>query len=76
MYGSEVWGVYDKNDYSSWEKDIIERTHIYFCKLYLGINKQCPNIACRNELGSLSLKEKLDINIKKILVTPEKLTRG
>ena len=27
MYGSEVWGVYDKNDYNSWEKDIIERTH-------------------------------------------------
>ena len=65
MYGSEVWGVYEKNDYHSWEKDIIERTHIHFCKLYLGVNKQCPNIACRNELGRLPIKGIIDINVIK-----------
>ena len=73
MYGSEVWGVYDKNDYNTWEKDIIERTHVYFCKLFLGVNKQCPNVACRNELGRLSLKAKIDINIIKFWLHLESL---
>ena len=31
----------------------------------LGVNKQCPNVACRNELGRLSLKELADLNILK-----------
>ena len=73
MYGLEVWVVYDKNDYNSWEKDIIERTHIHFCKLYLGVNKQCPNIACRNELGRLPIKGKIDINIIKFWLHLESL---
>ena len=30
-YGSEVWGSYDKGDFNSWEKDIIEKTHVFFC---------------------------------------------
>ena len=48
-YGSEVWGGgggggrgeggYDKDDFSSWEKDIIEKTHVFFCKQFLGVNK-------------------------------------
>jgi len=25
MYSSEVWRIYDKDDYNSWEKDIIEK---------------------------------------------------
>ena len=49
MYGSEVWSIYDDNDYNSWENDIIEKTQIRFCKKVLGVNKQCPNVACRNE---------------------------
>ena len=28
LYGSEVWSIYDKDDYNSWEKDITEKTHI------------------------------------------------
>ena len=50
LYGSEIWGVYDKDDFNSWEKDVTERTHIFLCKQSLGVNKQCPNVAARNEL--------------------------
>ena len=58
MYGSEFWSIYDKDDYNSWENDIIiEETQIQFCKQVLGVNKQCPNVACRNELWRLPLKE-------------------
>ena len=65
LYGSEVWSIYDKDDTNPWEKDIIEKTHIYFCKQVLGVNKQCPNVACRNELGRLPLKELTDLNVIK-----------
>ena len=46
-YGSEVWGIYDKDDFTNWAKDI-EKTHIFLCKRSLGVNKQCPNVAARN----------------------------
>jgi len=39
MYGSEVWNIYNKDYYNSWEKDIIETTHLYFCKQDLGVKK-------------------------------------
>ena len=65
LYGSEVWGIYDKDDFTNWEKDVIEKTHILPCKQSLGINKQCPNVAARNELGRLSLKVTIDINMLK-----------
>ena len=68
MYGSEVWSIYDKDDYNSWENDIIEKTQIQFGKQVLGVNKQCPNVACRNELGRLPLKEKTNINIIKFSI--------
>ena len=58
MYGSEVWSIYGKDDYNSWENDIIEKTQIQFCKQVLtGVNKQCPNVACTNEVARLPLKE-------------------
>ena len=28
-YCSEVWGVYDRSDYNSWEKDPIKKTHTF-----------------------------------------------
>ena len=28
LYSSEVWGIYDKDDLNSWQKDIIERAHV------------------------------------------------
>ena len=30
IYGSEVWDIYDKDDYNSCEKDIIKK-NLYFC---------------------------------------------
>ena len=59
--------MYDKDDYNSWENDIIitEKTQIQFCKQVLGVNKQCPNVACRNELGRPPLKEITNVNIIK-----------
>ena len=38
MYGSEVSGIYDKDDYNSEENDVIEKTQIQFCKQVLGVN--------------------------------------
>ena len=40
LYGSEVWSIYDKDDYNSWENDIIEKTQIQFGEQVLGVNKQ------------------------------------
>ena len=37
MYGSEVWGIYEKNDYNSWEKDISQKARISLCKHVLGV---------------------------------------
>ena len=63
MYGSEVWGIYDKDDFNNWEKDDIEKTHTYFCKQSLGVNKQCPDVATRNELGRLPLKLAIETSV-------------
>ena len=52
----EIKVIYDKENYNSWIKDIIETTHIFFCKQYLGVNKRSPNAASKNELGRLPLK--------------------
>ena len=39
-YFSEVWGIYDKSDFSRWDKDSIEKTHIH-----IGVtgNSRCLN---------------------------------
>ena len=68
LYGSEIWGICDKDDFTNWEKDIIEKPHIFLCKQSLGVNKQCPNVAARNKLGRLSLKLTIDINILKFWI--------
>ena len=68
LYGSEVWAIYDKDDFSTWEKDVIEKTHIFVCKQSLGVNKRCPNVAARNELGRISLKLNIDTSILKFRI--------
>ena len=68
LYGSEVWGTYDKDDLSTWEKDLIAKTHIFLCKHSLGVNKRCPNVAARNEPGRLSLKLNIDTSIFKFWI--------
>ena len=47
-------------------KKMLLKKHISsLVKQSLGINKQCPNVAARNELGRLSLKVTIDINMLK-----------
>ena len=55
LYGSEVWGAYDKNDFSKWDKTPTEKAHLKFCKIYLGVNRKASNMASRAELGTFPL---------------------
>ena len=66
LYNSEIWGEFtciDK-DFHKWNQTPIEKTHLKFCKLYLGINKKATNVACRGELGKFPLL----INIHKRII--------
>ena len=75
LYNSEVLGAYEKNDFSKWDNTEIEKTHLRFCKLYLGVNKKVSNIACRGELGRFPLLMSVQKNIinylKHILQLPD-----
>ena len=51
LYGSEVWGPYVDNDYTSWDKNSIERTHTQFLKRILGCNYHTSNVMTRGEVG-------------------------
>ena len=62
LYGSDVWRCYDKDDLNTWEKDVVEKTHIFLCKYTLGVNKRCPNAAARNDLGRPPLKSLTEIS--------------
>jgi len=68
LCGSGVWCIYDKDNFNTWEKDVIEKTRIYFCKQFLGVNKQCVNIATRNELGRLFVKLAIETVIIKFWI--------
>ncbi|CAB4003282.1 Hypothetical predicted protein, partial [Paramuricea clavata] len=50
LYNSEVWGAYGNNDFTKWDKTSTEKTHLKFCKLYLGVNRKASNITSRGEL--------------------------
>ena len=54
-YNSEIWGVYVKPDFKSWDSSQIEKTHLQFCKRYLEVSNKAPNMACRAELGRFPL---------------------
>ena len=47
LYGAEVWGLYD---YSC-----IDKIHIKFCKIILGVRQQTPNYSVYGELGRVPL---------------------
>ena len=51
LYGSEVWGPYIDNDYTSWDKNRIERVHSQYLKRVLGCNYHTSNIMTRGEVG-------------------------
>ena len=42
-YNSEIWGVFVKPDFKTWDGSQIEKTHLQFCKLYLEVNKKASN---------------------------------
>ena len=64
-----------KNDFNKWDNTEIEKTHLKFCKLYLGVNKNASNIACRGEPGRFPLLITIQKNIinylKHILQLPD-----
>ena len=55
-YASEVWGASLKDNFSYWDKHNIEKTHLHFCKTFLGVNKKAFNIGCRAEMGRFPIK--------------------
>ena len=54
-YNSEIWGVYVKPDFKSWDSSQIEKTHLQFCKRYLEVSNKASNTAGRAELGRFPL---------------------
>ena len=55
-YGCEVWGAYIKLNFDTWDKTPIEKTHVRFCKMFLGLNRKASNHATRSEMGSFPLQ--------------------
>ena len=49
-------------------RKILLKKHICFCEQVLGVNRQCPNVACRNELGRYPLEELTDLNVIKFWI--------
>ena len=47
LFGAEVWGLYD---YSC-----IDKIHIKFCKIILGVRQQTPNYSVYGEFGRFPL---------------------
>ena len=54
-YNSEIWGVYVKHDFKSWDNTPIEKNHVKFCKRYPEISHKVSNVSSRSELGRLPL---------------------
>ena len=67
-YNSEIWGMYTKQDFKTWDRSPIEKIHLKFCKRYLEVNNQASNVACRQELGRLPLLIPINQRIMKYLV--------
>ena len=66
-YNSEIWGMYNKLDFKTWDRSKIEKLHLEFCKRYLEVNNRASNIACRAELGRLPLIIPINQRIMKYL---------
>ena len=54
-YESEIWGVYAKPDFKTWDSSQIEKTQLQFCKRFLEVNNKASNVACRAERDRLPL---------------------
>lgn len=49
--------AYDKDNISSWEKRC-HRNDTFTVANIIGVNKRCPNVACKNEQGSCLIRIK------------------
>ena len=67
-YNSEIWGVYAKPDFKTWDGSQIEKAHLQFCKRYLEVNNKASNIACRAELGRFPLNITINQKILKCIL--------
>ena len=50
-YNSEIWGVYQKQDFRTWDSSPIEKFNLHFRKRYLKVSNKASNAACRGDLG-------------------------
>ena len=66
-YNSEIWVVYAKPDFKTWDGPQIEKAHLQFCKRYLEVNNKASNIACRAELGRFPLNITINQKILKYI---------
>ena len=54
-YNSEIWGVYTKPDFKSWDSSQSEKAHLQYCKRYLEVSSNASKVACRAELERFPL---------------------
>ena len=64
-YVAEVWGTSLTDDFDFWDKHNVEKTHLHFCKTFLGVNKKASNIGCLAEMGRFPIKIDIDTKILK-----------
>ena len=65
-YNSEIWGVYAKPDFKTWDGSQIENAHLQFCKRCLEVNYRASNIACKAELVHFPLNITINQKMLKI----------
>ena len=56
LYGSEVWGAFEKSCIKQWDKTDIEKVHTQFLKRIIGVNRSTTNDLVRGELGRFPLR--------------------
>ena len=67
-HNSEIWGVYAKPDFKTWDGSQVEKAHLQLCRRYLEVNNKASNIACRAELGRFPLNITINQEILKYIL--------
>ena len=55
-YNSEIWGMYAKPDFKTWDSSQIENTHLQFCKHFSEVSNKASNFACKTGRGLYTFK--------------------
>ena len=66
-HNSEIWGVYAKPDFKTWDGSQVEKAHLQLCRRYLEVNNKASNIACRAKLGRFHLNITINQKILKYI---------